>query len=249
MNPDQLVAHRGYQKNYPENTLIAYQKAIEAGATFIETDIQFSADFVPLLYHDETLDRVSGRSGVIRDLSGAALLQISAHEPLRFDDQFIEEKITPLSALMYLLRANPQVTAYVELKEEAIAYAGRQRALERVLAELKSVIEQVILISYDYECMASARQNGFPRVGAVLEHWSDWQTLGSPLLILDCVFCNRRKIPRHVDLSEMPYPVNIYEINQPDMAQYWLERGANKIESFDIGGLLKSAIVSEGKET
>lgn len=39
MLTDRLVAHRGYQKRYPENTLLGFTKAIEAGAHYIETDI------------------------------------------------------------------------------------------------------------------------------------------------------------------------------------------------------------------
>lgn len=245
MIPDKLIAHRGYQKKYPENTLIAYQKAVEAGATFVETDIQFSADFVPMLYHDQTLDRVSGVEGRVRDFTAKALLQLPAHEPQRFGDNFIKEKIAPLSALVEVLQANPQVTAYVELKEEGIAHTGQQSVLARVLAEMESVIGQVILISYDHECMALAKQNGFPKVGAVLRLWSDRHQLRLPSFIPDCVFCNRRKIPENADLSQLPWPLNIYEINRPEMAKYWLERGASQVESFDIGGLLEARDTSE----
>jgi glycerophosphoryl diester phosphodiesterase len=50
-----LIAHRGYQRHYPENSPLAIEKAIECGALFFEIDVQFSADGIPLLYHDDHL--------------------------------------------------------------------------------------------------------------------------------------------------------------------------------------------------
>lgn len=47
-----LVAHRGYSRSYPENTLASYKAAIAAGAKALEIDIQFSADGVPIIMHD-----------------------------------------------------------------------------------------------------------------------------------------------------------------------------------------------------
>ena len=49
---DILVAHRGLQARYPENTILGFNKAIEQGAKFIELDIQFSKDCLPVIYHD-----------------------------------------------------------------------------------------------------------------------------------------------------------------------------------------------------
>ena len=157
MHPDQLVAHRGYQKQYPENTLIAFQKAVDAGATFVETDIQFSADCVPMLYHDETLQRVSCVEGALRDFTSEQLQQISSHEPQRFGDHFIDEKISPLIRFVSWLQLNPHVTAYIELKEEGIAHLGRKQALEQLLICLQPVIEQVILISFDHASLILAK--------------------------------------------------------------------------------------------
>ncbi|MBN2643326.1 MAG: hypothetical protein JXR78_16870 [Victivallales bacterium] len=58
-----LTAHRGASFEYPENTGIAMQKAIEAGADFIEFDLRSTADHVPVLLHDTTIDRTSDGKG------------------------------------------------------------------------------------------------------------------------------------------------------------------------------------------
>ncbi|MDD5728630.1 MAG: glycerophosphodiester phosphodiesterase family protein [Victivallales bacterium] len=58
-----ITAHRGASYEFPENTLPAMRKAVEAGADMIEFDLRSSADGVPILLHDETVDRTSDGHG------------------------------------------------------------------------------------------------------------------------------------------------------------------------------------------
>ena len=62
INANELVAHRGFRGKYPENTILSITKAIEAGALFVELDVQFSEDKLPIIYHDSELSRVSGEA-------------------------------------------------------------------------------------------------------------------------------------------------------------------------------------------
>ena len=48
-------AHRGFSGQYPENTMLAFEKAVEAGADGIELDVQFSKDGKLVIMHDESL--------------------------------------------------------------------------------------------------------------------------------------------------------------------------------------------------
>ena len=66
-------AHRGFSERYPENTMYAFYMALEARADGIETDIQRTADGVPVLFHDATLERILGIGGSIRDHTLAEL--------------------------------------------------------------------------------------------------------------------------------------------------------------------------------
>ncbi len=58
-----VTAHRGNSLEYPENTLLAMEKAVEAGADFIEFDLRSTSDNVPILLHDETLKRTADAEG------------------------------------------------------------------------------------------------------------------------------------------------------------------------------------------
>lgn len=57
-------AHRGWSGLYPENTLLAFQKAIELGVDGFEMDVQLSRDGEVVVFHDETLDRVTGITAI-----------------------------------------------------------------------------------------------------------------------------------------------------------------------------------------
>ncbi|MGK4724840.1 glycerophosphodiester phosphodiesterase, partial [Salmonella enterica] len=52
-----IAAHRGFSGKAPENTLVAFKMAIDFGCEWIETDVQLTADHVPVLIHDKTVNR------------------------------------------------------------------------------------------------------------------------------------------------------------------------------------------------
>ena len=63
-----LIAHRGLSKYYPENTLLAYKEASNKGFKYVECDISFTKDKVPVLLHDDSIDRTSNVKGKINKL-------------------------------------------------------------------------------------------------------------------------------------------------------------------------------------
>lgn len=60
-------AHRGFKGKYPENTMLAFKKAIEAGADGIEFDVHLSKDGELVIIHDEFLDRTSDGEGLVSE--------------------------------------------------------------------------------------------------------------------------------------------------------------------------------------
>jgi glycerophosphoryl diester phosphodiesterase len=63
------VAHRGYSAVAPENTLPALAAGVLAGATFIEFDVRTTADGVPMVIHDKTVDRTTDGTGAVQELT------------------------------------------------------------------------------------------------------------------------------------------------------------------------------------
>jgi len=70
------IAHRGYSSGYPENTDLAFEKAIQAGAEYIETDLRLTRDQIIVCSHDKNLSRLTGRNENIADLSLVELKNI-----------------------------------------------------------------------------------------------------------------------------------------------------------------------------
>lgn len=71
-----ILAHRGARSQAPENTLEAFQKAFELGADGIECDVFLSKDGIPVVIHDETLDRTTKNTGFVWDHDSQALQKL-----------------------------------------------------------------------------------------------------------------------------------------------------------------------------
>lgn len=82
----QCIAHRGYKAKYPENTLLAFDKALEAGAAALETDLHITKDNVVVISHDATLKRCFGRDEKIIDVAWHDIKDLKTiaipHEPM-----------------------------------------------------------------------------------------------------------------------------------------------------------------------
>ena len=237
-----LVAHRGYQAKYPENTQLSLLKAIEAGANFIELDVQFSVDKLPIIYHDLSLHRVSGVKGYVNKLDREQLLSIPAYEPTRLGDKYYDETISPLEALTAILHDNPHVTAFVELKEESIEHCGREHLLKSVMTILDTVAKQTVVMSFDYQLAQMAREADWPQVGLVLKNWQDLNHQQVVATKPDYIYTNHLIIPPNAILSDCKVSDNsrlvAYEVGNKELALSLIDRGVDMLETFDIAGLL-----------
>lgn len=75
-----IVAHRGDHVEVPENTLAAYQKAIEHGIDYVEIDLRTTKDSVLVIMHDGTVDRMTDGKGKVKDLTVAEIQQLKVQD-------------------------------------------------------------------------------------------------------------------------------------------------------------------------
>ena len=73
-----VFAHRGGSKLRPENTLLSFDHGLSLGADGLEFDVRLSRDGVPMVHHDETLDRTTSGSGPLSSLSADQLQALDA---------------------------------------------------------------------------------------------------------------------------------------------------------------------------
>lgn len=242
----QLIAHRGWQKHFPENSLQAVAQAINCGAKHIEIDIQLTADHQAVLCHDTYLQRLCGQDGQIDQLTLAELGDYSFHEPDRLGQRFVPTPVCTLAQCVQLLAPHPDVQLYVEIKRHALRSFGAETvlaALNRVLAPISA---QVTLISFDMDVLHQAKAAGWPRLAPVLIDWAQLQSPALRALQPALVFCDAEKIPAATDFRQLDCALAIYEVDQPAAARQLLARGAALIESFDIGGLLGREVSDAG---
>ncbi|VAX17868.1 Glycerophosphoryl diester phosphodiesterase [hydrothermal vent metagenome] len=239
IDESRFVAHRGYASKYPENTLLAMSKAIEAGAYFLECDIQLTLDHVPLLHHDPDIKRSTGRRGTVMDLTFEELSDFSFGEPARFGEKFAKTPITTLKDIAGLLSKNPNVQLFVELKEESICRFGAGVMLNVIVDTLKPVIDQCIAISFDENAVMEAKKWGFKKTGWVLRRWNNKSRKITEALSPDYIFGNYKKIKEADDsLWKGPWKWALYEITDSSLAIKWFKLGADMVETMEIGEML-----------
>lgn len=73
-----VIAHRGDSGTYPENTMLAFRKAEEAGCDMIELDVQLTKDDQVVIIHDETIDRTTDGKGKVKDFTYEELTRFNA---------------------------------------------------------------------------------------------------------------------------------------------------------------------------
>lgn len=247
MNKDKLklpglVAHRGYSSHYPENTLRAFQEAFLCGACFVECDVQLSKDQVPVVYHDRNLSRVSGVTANVRDLNFAELRKFSAAFRDRFDNQFVEEKISSLEEFTDLLSQWPNRQAFIEIKRSSLQAFGMDSVLETTLPILEKVCDQVVIISFDKKIVEHLSQEEKWRTGWVTDKWSDEIIQMARQLKPEFFFIDVDCLPSDMQhLPESNWYTVLYEIDNPALAEEWVHRGADFIETNDIMALLQTA--------
>jgi glycerophosphoryl diester phosphodiesterase len=143
-----IIGHRGYHAKYPENTLIAFQAALEAGAMMIELDVMLSRDRQVVVIHDETLERTTDGHGSVTDLALAELKQLDAGS--WFDSQFAGQQIPELSEVLDLVNGRAYVN--IEIKSSAYEFRHPPDAVEKQVVELirqKKLLDTSMISSFD----------------------------------------------------------------------------------------------------
>ncbi len=115
----QIVAHRGASSERPECTLVALQRAIDAGATAVEIDVRTSKDGRLFLLHDASLDRTTDGTGLASERTLAELKQLDAGS--WFAAEYRHQRIATLREAVLLCRG--KIDVLLDLKEQGETYA------------------------------------------------------------------------------------------------------------------------------
>jgi len=177
-------AHRGASGVCPENTMAAFKKAIELGATGIETDVQLTKDGKLVLIHDESLKRTAGAEGWVKDGTLSELKRLDAGS--WFNPAFKDETIPELDELLELAKPTGLILN-LELKNGVVQYQGLE---EKVIAAVRAygMSERVIISSFNHYSLAVCRQlapeikTGVLYMEGLYRPWDYAKTVGAAAL-------------------------------------------------------------------
>lgn len=146
MSSTKIFAHRGASGYAPENTIEAFKLAIEQGADGIELDVQLTADGIPVVIHDETIDRVTQGKGFVKDYTLSELRQYTVYGK-KFEG-YKNAKIPTLEEVLELVRPSG-MKVNIELKTGIFWYPDIEKKTVE-LVEKAGMVERIIYSSFNH---------------------------------------------------------------------------------------------------
>jgi glycerophosphoryl diester phosphodiesterase len=119
-----VIAHRGEHLHHPENTLAAFQAAIDAGANYFELDVRTTSDGKFVIMHDSTLDRTTNGTGEVHKHTFDEIRALDAGA--KFSPAFAGTKVPTLDEAFDL--AKGKINVYVDTK-----YADPQQLVDTIV--------------------------------------------------------------------------------------------------------------------
>lgn len=148
-----VIAHRGYSSKAPENTMAAFELALEAGAGGLELDVHLSKDGEVVVIHDEKVDRTTDKIGLVRDFTMAELKSFDAGS--WFSPDFKGEQLPSLGQVLDLVKGTN-----VLLNIETKTALGFERLNEQIapLVDEYELWEQTIISSFNHYALVHFKQ-------------------------------------------------------------------------------------------
>ncbi len=222
-----IYAHRGASAELPENSLPAFARAIERGAYGIELDVHLSRDGVPVIIHDETVDRTTRGTGAVADMDLAELALLDAGNGLR-----IPTLDDVLNVIGDVVHVDIEVKAAVAA-DAVLEATSRRPALRFAVSSFNhDVLRHVRVKEADVELWPLTVGVTDEALGAAAE-------LGSPCLAIHEGFINDDIVKY---LHTRGLEAWVWTVNDPDRAAELTRLGVSGICTDDPERLLRAGL-------
>ena len=149
-----VIAHRGYSGKYPENTMLAFEKAAEAGCDEIELDVHVTKDGQVVVCHDEVLGHAVDGEGVVKDHTWEELRRMNA---AKLYPQLTEFERIPLFEEYCAWAAGQNITTNVELKTGGYYYEEIEEKTAEIVKRY-GLQERVMFSSFNHVSLLRIKQ-------------------------------------------------------------------------------------------
>lgn len=224
-----VIGHRGAAAYAPENTLESILTAADMGVEWVEFDVKLTRDQVPVIFHDETLDRTTNGSGKMADTDYEDLKQLEAGS--WYGDSFSGIKIPTLEEAVDVL-----LERGLGLNLEIKPCPGREKETAEVALDILSQIwddhDRLLISSFQHVSLEAARDvAGDWHRGLLLpQEWPEnWKELAD-YLDVSSVNVNNTELEREMIeqiIDDLDLPVLVYTVNDPDRARQLQGWGAD----------------------
>ncbi len=207
-----VIAHRGASAYAPENTHSAFKLALNMQAEMIELDLLLSKDGVPVVIHEDNLERTTGIVGLVSNYTLDELRNFDTGS--WFGEEFIQEPFPTLEEV--LAYSKGKIAVNIEIKHESVTDSLEGGIVEKALELVKNVEmeDEVIFSSFDYR---------------VMDHLNRLAPDISKALLYEEIQSNGLSPSQLVDL----YKVDAFNCSYKELSQAWIdELNENKIPFF-----------------
>jgi len=219
------LAHRGGGREHPENTMVAFQAAVDLGYRYLETDVHVTADGVVAVFHDDSLERLTGAAGPIGERRWADLrdLRVRGSEPIPTLDEVLETW--------------PDARVNIDPKHDAVveplaAVLRAHRAVDRVcvgafsrrrLAQLRSALGEDLCTSLSPAGTAALRARSW---GLPTARWIEAPCAQVPLRAAGLPVVDRRTV---ATAHRLGLVVQVWTVDDPTEMHRLLDLGVDGI--------------------
>jgi glycerophosphoryl diester phosphodiesterase len=231
----EIIAHRGYSAEAPENTLAALERALEAGADAVEFDLHVAACGTPVLAHDDTLERTTNGTGALAQYSYEELRTLDVGG--WFGPDFAGEQMASLEQALALLKGRVG-RIYAEIK------AWREPAdLDRMLriAQDADLAYDTVFISMDWRALERiASLDDSVGIGYIVERRDRWdeavrRASPSPRALVDLDY---RLVLAEPDLvaraAQKDVETAVWTVDEPDEAEQLVQAGVRRLTTNQV---------------
>lgn len=240
MDVPKIIGHRGAKGEAPENTLASIRQAHASGARWVEFDVKLTADAVPILMHDERLNRTTNGCGPVRETSLAAIRALDAGG--WFEARFAGEPVPTLEEALGLC-LDLGLAVNIEIKPcQGREVETAQVALARARSCWPADGPEVLVSSFAEASLLAARDAApdWPRGYLSGPIPVDWQRR---LATFACTTLNvdgrRFSAARAAAVRAAGVPLLVYTVNDPLRARALLAAGATSIITDEVALLTR----------
>lgn len=223
-----ILAHRGASGVAPENTMVAFKKALDMGSHGLETDVQMTKDGVLILCHDETVDRTTHGKGFIKDFTLEELRKLDAG--IKFSEEFKGERIPTLEELLQLI-SGQDIILNLELKSGPIFYPDIEAKVLEMLYKY-NYIENSVISSFNHYSLVEVRKLdpdikiGVLYMAGLYEPWKYAKDLGANA-IHPYLYSVAPEIVLGAKLNGVP--IAVFTVDEPSMIRKFVSADVEQI--------------------